>query len=134
MQESRGNIHSPGRAAQLRDFSGLRYGNITPTDIDGLIEYKNLGYILLELKYLTPTLDPGQELALERLTDDLERSGKSCCCIIAVHNVENTKQMIPAADTIVYKYRRRGKWIIAGENLLTKILMQRFIALLERLR
>ena len=34
------------RAKQGRDFTGLRYGNITPTDIDGLIEYHGKGRFL----------------------------------------------------------------------------------------
>jgi len=37
----RGKIEHRDRARQIRDFSNLRYGNITPTDIDGLIEYQN---------------------------------------------------------------------------------------------
>jgi len=54
MPEVKGVIHAPQRATQLRDYSGLLFGNITPTDIDGLIEYKNIGYVIIELKYGIP--------------------------------------------------------------------------------
>ncbi len=36
---------------QFNDFSGLRYGSIYPTDIDGLIEIQDKLFIFIELKY-----------------------------------------------------------------------------------
>ena len=38
---NRGVIQNRDRKKQIIDFSGLKYGKITPTDIDGLIEYKD---------------------------------------------------------------------------------------------
>lgn len=37
--ENRGKIQNEEFARRIIDFSGMRYGNITPTDIDGVIEY-----------------------------------------------------------------------------------------------
>ena len=129
----KGDIHSPDRASQLRDYSGLRFGNITPTDIDGLIEYKNRGYVILELKYIDNEVPLGQELALERLTDDLAKSGKKSLCIIATHNTDNPEERIDAANTAIRKYRYLGKWVIPQKNLFTKDLIQRFINSMEAL-
>ena len=44
-------ILNPKRMKQLIDFKGLELDNgIYPTDIDGLIEYHDSEYILLEVK------------------------------------------------------------------------------------
>jgi hypothetical protein len=122
---NRGEINKPDRASQLRDFSGLRFGNITPTDIDGLIEYKNLGYVIFELKYMNTEIPKGQELALERLTDDLQKSGKTCLCLISNHQTSDCNIPIDAANTIVQRYRYKGKWR-EGHSILTKDLIKRF--------
>ena len=79
----RGAVHTRGRALQERDFTGLRFGNITPTDIDGLIEYHNERYVIIEAKFGNNNMDFGQELALTRLCDDL---GKPSILVIAKHN------------------------------------------------
>jgi len=34
MENIRGKVYNPGRAGQLKDFSGLRWGSMTPTDVD----------------------------------------------------------------------------------------------------
>ena len=45
-------ILNPKRMKQLIDFKGLELDNgIYPTDIDGLIEYHDSEYILLEVKH-----------------------------------------------------------------------------------
>lgn len=115
----RGKITSPDRARQLRDFSGLRFGTITPTDIDGLgmvqlsvptiaglIEYHNKGYVIIELKLKGASVPGGQRLALERLHNDLSKAGKETLCIIAEHNAFDPEQPIDVARAIVTEYRR----------------------------
>ena len=47
----RGAIMHAERAKQLNDFNGLQYGNITPTDIDGVIDYKDRAMVFLEIKF-----------------------------------------------------------------------------------
>lgn len=61
----RGKIKYPLSAGQLRDFSGLQYGRITPTDVDALIEYQDKAYILIELKTSGVKLEYGQRLRLK---------------------------------------------------------------------
>jgi len=110
MPSKRGIITNRKRAKQIRDFSGLRYRNITPTDIDGLIEYHNKAYILIEIKYGDAELPNGQKLALKRLTDDLESSGKPTLFIIASHQTSNCNNDIDVAKTIVSQYRFKKEW------------------------
>lgn len=126
MQTTRGKIRDEEKAKQLRDYSGLCFGTITPTDIDGLIEYHNIGYVIMELKYGNSQLDAGQELALKRLTDDLATSGKNTICIIASHE---TKPEFPidVANTQVIRYRHGGKWHNENNNLTTRKLIERFL-------
>jgi beta-xylosidase len=94
----RGKILHPDRKQQINDFSGLRYENITPTDIDGLIEYKDKAYVFLEIKYGDAKLPYGQRLAIERLIKDVSKTGKSAIAIVAQHDVFNTKDSVPVAE------------------------------------
>lgn len=100
----RGDIFNRGRAQQQNKFSGLRYGNITPTDIDGLIEYHNRAYIFIEVKYLDACLPFGQKLALERLVKDLGKAGKPAIAIVAEHNIHNVDEDVPAAECRVREF------------------------------
>lgn len=109
MQNNRGLIINRERARQLRDYSGLRFGDITPTDIDGVIEYQNKAYVIYEFKLVNAIVPFGQRLALERLTDDLE-SRKPTLCIIASHNELNCDEDIDAANASVTEYRLKGEW------------------------
>lgn len=127
MPNDRGAIINRNRAKQLRDFSGLRFGTITPTDIDGLIEYHNQAYVLIETKYGKAPMPYGQRLALERLTDDLEKSGKPTLCIISSHLEHNYEKDIDTAHTQVTEYRLKKEWITIDTDL--KITVRKLIEL-----
>ena len=127
----RGKIYNSERARQLRDFSGLRFGNITPTDIDGMIEYKNIGYIIIELKYDDNELPHGQQLALERLTDDLERAGKKTLCIVATHDTTNPEDYIDVANAIVTSCRYKRVWQQGSGYKTVRELIAWFISKIE---
>ena len=107
-------INNPGEfkdeenARQLISFSGLSFKTMTPTDIDGILDYKNKLWIIFELKYGNGDLPFGQELALERLCDDLHKT-KPAIVIVATHSADVSQKVI-AADCIVSKYRYKGKW------------------------
>ena len=48
------------RAKQIIDFTGLQWDTITPTDIDGLIEYKNKAMVFMEFKHNDAQMPKGQ--------------------------------------------------------------------------
>lgn len=122
----RGVINNKDRARQLRDFSGLRYGNITPTDIDGLIEYKDIAYVIFETKLGSAEVPRGQMIALERLCDDLQNY-KHTIVIISSHNHPVTEE-IDLANSIVTQYRWRKKWVDMKDNPYTvKMLVDWFL-------
>ena len=107
MANERGAIRNRKYGTQVRDYRGVRFGNITPTDIDGLIEYRNLGYVLIETKYQDADLPYGQRLALERLCDDLQVV-KPTLLVIASH--DNADGDIDVANAMVGAYRYKGEW------------------------
>ena len=69
----RGKIRNRKYASQLRDFSGMRYGTITPTDIDAFFEVQDKVFIFVEIKHGDSKLPYGQRLALTRLVDAIDR-------------------------------------------------------------
>jgi hypothetical protein len=82
----RGQIVDRDAASQIRDYSGLRWGNGTPTDIDGFMEFKDKAYVVFDLKYKDAKMPYGQQLALERLCKDLKQSGKHVLGCIVSHS------------------------------------------------
>lgn len=91
-------INHPQRAKQLIDFAGLSIdGYIYPTDIDGLIEYKDSEYILFEVKHGSAEVPFGQKLALQRMVDDFTKVGKSAVVFICEHTVHDAEKPVIAA-------------------------------------
>lgn len=123
---NRGIINHKARARQLRDFSGLRYGNITPTDIDGLIEYHNKAFVIIELKYGDAEIKDGQRIALEVICDDLQ-SKKPAIVIIARHYQHDTEKDIDTANAIVEKYRSRRVWYTPQKQMTVKNIIDSFL-------
>lgn len=101
----RGAIYNRQRASQLIDFSGLRFGNITPTDIDGLIDFGNRAFVLLEYKRGDNEMPYGQRLALQRVAD---RKDKPTFVLVGQH--ENATGDIDGAAAILTEFYYRGQW------------------------
>ncbi len=106
-------IKHRGNMSQIRNFSGLHFGSITPTDIDGHIEYHNLCHIFIELKYKGAELPKGQRIALERLCDDIK--DKPAIALLASHQ-NSVGEDIDVSKAIVTEIRWRGAWRIADKD------------------
>jgi len=102
--EQRGKIRNRKYSTQVNDFSKMRWKNITPTDIDGLIDFGNKLFVLFELKYDNHEVPYGQRLAIERIVDNLK---KPAIGIIASHKDEGDVQV---HDTSVVEFRYNRKW------------------------
>lgn len=89
MPEERGVIHNKTRAKQLNSFKDLlRMRNITPTDIDGLIDYNGRAFIYLEGKFgKDKALDMGQRLALEHVVDSHWRANNPSMVLLFWHDI-----------------------------------------------
>jgi len=101
----RGVIYNRDRATQVRDFSGLRFGKITPTDIDGLIDFGDKCFVIIETKFGDTELPYGQRLAIERVIDKLPLS----LAIIASHD-KSAQEDIDVADCTVTEFRTQRSW------------------------
>lgn len=99
-------IGNPRSMGQLVLFEGLMFGTAYPTDIDMMMEYHNIGYVFVELKYNGSPVKLGQRLALERLAKDCYKmtdSGlikKPSISIVADHVVGNPANPIYATDCV----------------------------------
>ena len=109
----RSRIINPVRMKQLVDFQGLDVdGYIYPTDIDGLIEYKDSEYIIFEVKLSGAEVPMGQRLALQRMVDDFTKVGKQAVALICEHTVWDSDKPVVAAWCKVREiyYGEEKKW------------------------
>ena len=107
MDEQRGIIKNRNYATQIKDFSGLRYGKITPTDIDGFIDFGNKLFIFMETKFKESLLPYGQRLALERLVDN-----GTVAYSLGIISEHETNGDIDMANCIVREIRWKKVWYI----------------------
>lgn len=109
----RGAIRNYERARQQLDFSGLKFGQITPTDMDGWFEYQNKCFVFFEFKYGRKwTLQQwqgkvfGQKLALERIADNMTRP----TLLILAQHLHPPHEDVDAANASIVAYRVNGAW------------------------
>lgn len=123
----RGVIKNREFATQVRDFRNLRFGNITPTDIDGAIEYHNKAYVYIEVKYINSEVPYGQRLFLERQCDDMSVV-KPAISIISFHNTDGD---IDVGNTTVSEYRYKRAWHNPRSRMTTRELVAQFLNLVD---
>lgn len=121
-------IRNRFRAKQLIDFGGLQFEQITPTDIDGLIEFRNIAYIIYEFKYADAEMPFGQRLAIERMVDAFQCAGKKAVAFLCKHYVQNPDEDVIAKDAIVEAVYMNHTWYRAdGEKNTANELTTRFL-------
>lgn len=126
----RGKIENRNIARQIIDFSGIQYGKITPTDIDGLIEYHDKAIVLLEFKYDGSQVPKGQKLALERMCDCFRRENKEAAVLVCEHYVKDWHEDIIARNAIVREVYYKGRWYNDGKSTV-KEKIDRFIQFVD---
>lgn len=100
------------------NFSGLDYGKIHPTDIDGVIEYHDKAFAFIEMKYGGAEFPDGQRKAIERLVNNLSQNHKLACAFICSHNVDNPDEDVIVGNSIVRACYFNGKWRTDGKRTL----------------
>lgn len=110
----RGSIKYIDRYKQLISFEGLeRHRKITPTDIDGLIDYAGNAFFYMEckldIKYEEEGLDFGQRRAIENLIESHTIAGHIAMAIIFTHNCKS-EEIILAKNKIVREIYFQHKW------------------------
>ena len=116
-------IHYHDRMAQATSFEGLA---ITPTDIDGIWELKNKVWIMLEMKAAGKKMPLPQQIALERLVDNMTDLGKLAILFVCEHNTPVGQDIIVATSRVV-KIRFQKKWIDIVENIIANDAINNFI-------
>lgn len=110
-EESR--IRNPYYAKQLIDFQGLDLdGGLYPTDIDAIIEYHDMEYILVEVKYKNKRVPYSQKLAIQRMIEDFTKAGKRAIALIAEHYESDPRKPVVAANCRVRElyYGEECQW------------------------
>ena len=122
-----------GRAKQLIDFSGLQFGTITPTDIDGCFELNDEARVFLEYKCGNATMPLGQKLALTRMADDFQQIGKEATVFECEHHDYDYRVDVDAAAAIVRRFYYKGKWYEEG-HVTVREKMENFLKYLNKLK
>ena len=131
-EKGRGKIQNRERARQIIDFSGIRYGNITPTDLDGFFEKENRIFIFYEYKLPRAEMPEGQRLALMRLVDGLSTAGKSAVLFLCRHEEYDTNKDIDGEKARVEQIYWNNRWY-KGSGLTVKEQTDRYMKWAETL-
>lgn len=122
-----GIIKNRAALQQIKIFKGLRWGTITPTDIDGFFDFKNKIFIFVEIKFKNTSLKRGQGIALQRLTDACQRGGIQSYLLICNHKCD-IKNDIDCANTKVIFCRNNYEWFnLENKNLNLKDAIDKII-------
>ena len=126
-------IRNPARASQVLDFTGILPLPYAPTDIDGLVEWKNKAYVIIECKYKDKDMSLGQKIAIERMTKDFNKAGKRVVAIVVEHNVDNIQQSVMVGDQIVRQvyYDNQKQWREPNHIVTAKEAINNFIKYVE---
>lgn len=121
----RGKLRNKAFATIPTDFSGVRFGNITPMDIDAFIEYKNNCFVVVEIKHLNKALDYGAGLALTRLVDCLSLNKSALLIHCTWHQL--TDDCINLEYCVVARYYYLGEWRQLKTPMNCRQLIERFL-------
>lgn len=105
-----GSITNRERASQLRDFSGLCFvRGISPTDIDGAMDFHGNLFIFIELKFGSTPMPSGQRRFLSNLCEAITRGGRECVVFVSEHSTPIGED-IDAANSRVREVYCNGNW------------------------
>lgn len=105
----RSHIRNQAIIDQARDFSGLEFGTIRPTDLDGFIDFNGRAFVLIEAKHRDTALPQGQRIAFENFCAMADDSGRKAIALVASHD-EPGDRRISLASCPVVEYHTRGRW------------------------
>ncbi len=134
-RQKSGRLFNPLRAMQPIDYSDMDCDGCTPTNVDGGLDVKQQGFVLIEMKCLpklekwfvqTGRLYPPnripqpQKKYLECDIDTKQRGGSPSALFLADHDVFDPRQTVNAAYTIVLAVYYHGRWYIAKNRRILK--------------
>ena len=119
----RGAIQHREYAQQLRDFTGLRFGNKTPTDLDCFLDFGGSMFVFVEGKHDGAPLPFGQRLAFENLTNACQAGGVESLLLVADHTGAGD---VPYATILVRCSYYRGVWRPAPREITVRAAIESF--------
>jgi len=122
-----GLIHHRPRARQINCFTGLKFGTITPTDLDGLIDYHNERFAFLELKLRDAPVAEAQAKAFTRVVDAIEIAKKQACFFVAEHTTDDPMVDVPADRCLVRCFYTHQKWHRVVDDITLLAALNRFL-------
>lgn len=121
----RGEIYNRNRAGQLINFGGLVFGKITPTDVDGFIDFGDRAFVWLEYKAGDADMPYGQRLALQRTAAAARQTGRGALVLVCEHSTP-IGQDIDGAAARVREYWYEGQWQHTHAEITTRAVIERF--------
>lgn len=91
-------IRNRKQAQQIKDFSGLHWGKITPTDIDAMVEFGGRLFIFMECKHNGCEIGNGQRLAYMRAAAAVHSPPRHYAAIIWASSSHNEDEDIDYAN------------------------------------
>lgn len=116
-------IHNRDYASQLKIFAGLKWGAISPTDIDGFLDFGDRLFVFVEVKHGEGMPPKGQRIALERVCDACVAPNRFSVVLIASHT---SSEDIIVKDLQVSRYRWNYRWIEPNTSLTVEQAVNRF--------
>jgi hypothetical protein len=126
---TRGKLRNPEFRYQEIDYSGLRIGKCTPSDIDFMMEFNNKLFIAGELKYGTAQMQYGQETLLTRMAD----GHKIPFFILLVHHTTPATEAIDAGNCKVSMYysNQTHKWITPNNQTVKELINDLYVKFVD---
>jgi hypothetical protein len=109
LEFDRGAIRSPRFASRPRSFAGLRFGNITPTDIDCSVDFQGDRFVFVEGKTCGAPFDDGQRRHLEYLVKGLRSGGKKAFAVVIEY--PRGEDEVDYGSCLVWKWFYGDAWL-----------------------
>ena len=104
---------------------------MTPTDLDGVLDYHSKAWLILEIKYSGEPIPAGQQRCFDRMTRVFSKDTPTLF-IIADHDVSDSEQDVDVEATMVRQWSYNGVcWISCSEPLTTGEMVDRFLTLVD---
>lgn len=125
-ENGRGEIMYGSRARQLILFHGLRWGKITPTDVDAFLNFDGSAFVFVEAKGTGVVMQRGQEMAFEMVCEAIEAAGRRALVLQVEHTTSVYEDVELAACSVVRFWLRR-EWVSPKHEWTTRTFIDRWL-------
>ena len=122
----RGEIRNREARQQLLDMRELRWGKITPTDIDMFLDFGGEIFVWGEIKYGGTEMPRGQRLAAERINSAAEKAGIDSTFLLISHE-HKAPEDIDVANARVVEYYRKNQWHVPLREITVRKAIEKLI-------